>query len=495
MAPATATDRDLDGRKMSVPLELKQVSGDGTFEGMAAVFGNVDRQGDVIEPGAFDQTVRDRKQVPLLWAHNAQEPIGVGQLSVTGDGLKIDGELNLDVQRAQEIHALMKQGAVEGLSIGYDAKDFEIDRSTGVRRLKSVQVGEVSLAPTDFQANPDAEVTAVKMVERTEPSGFFVLTDEETATKAVESAEGEAPDETAWVLVVENEDGKAEVSRLGAVDEAKAMGAARTRAEFEEDPSLTVIVGKQVAKREDGTAVFQDVAAFRFDGDGKAEGPSETKQARPDFDGTEDTSPEWADDGWAAPNLSDHPEASEGDTWEDLSDSDRSAIAARAIVGTANADTYGELGYWVVNPATDNLNRNGLLAARQRASQQGDAEVAEIADALWEEFYGGEESALSDPYREKLEAVVSGASMERVEVKAHGRGLSASDRALIEETKDALDRVMAAHQETKIAEQDWSFLDETKADDSPGDDPVEVEPLGDVLDEMWTFADELAADE
>ena len=114
-------------------------------------------------------------------------------------------------------------------------------------------------------------------------------------------------------------------------------------------------------------------------------------QSAPEFSGTEDVSPEWADGEWARPALSDHPEAGEGDQWEDLDEGDRAAIAARFVVGSADAETYGDLSYPAVNPSTGRLNRNGVLAGRQRASAQGDTEVSEILDGLWEEHFADEE--------------------------------------------------------------------------------------------------------
>ena len=40
--------------------ELKAVGESGAFEGYAAVYGNVDQGGDMIQPGAFGKTIADR---------------------------------------------------------------------------------------------------------------------------------------------------------------------------------------------------------------------------------------------------------------------------------------------------------------------------------------------------------------------------------------------------------------------------------------------------
>jgi hypothetical protein len=59
---------------LSQPLELKSLEDDGSFEGIAAAYGNVDSQGDRIEPGTFKSAEGER--IPLLFAHKTDQPIG-----------------------------------------------------------------------------------------------------------------------------------------------------------------------------------------------------------------------------------------------------------------------------------------------------------------------------------------------------------------------------------------------------------------------------------
>ncbi len=69
------------------------------------------------------------------------------------------------MQRARETHALMKEGAVKGLSIGYDpvVVDYSRMEKENIRILKEVKLWEYSVTP--FPMNPEATVTAVKTVE------------------------------------------------------------------------------------------------------------------------------------------------------------------------------------------------------------------------------------------------------------------------------------------------------------------------------------------
>jgi hypothetical protein len=64
----------------SFALELKEAPGeDGSFEGYAAVFGNVDSYGDVIEKGAFAKTLQENPTVPILWQHNPRADRRLGR--------------------------------------------------------------------------------------------------------------------------------------------------------------------------------------------------------------------------------------------------------------------------------------------------------------------------------------------------------------------------------------------------------------------------------
>jgi HK97 family phage prohead protease len=98
------------------------VSGDGSFSGYASLFGAVDLGRDVIEPGAFKASLKRRgaADVRMLYQHDPDQPIG-RWLSIREDshGLHVEGKLSLGVARAREVHELMKSGALDGLSIGF----------------------------------------------------------------------------------------------------------------------------------------------------------------------------------------------------------------------------------------------------------------------------------------------------------------------------------------------------------------------------------------
>ncbi|MGH9503827.1 MAG: HK97 family phage prohead protease [Terriglobales bacterium] len=145
--------------QLNCRLEIKSLDAEGKFTGLASVYGNVDLGGDVVQPGAFQKTIADRGgEVPLLFAHDMRQPIGLAKLQDTARGLAVDGQLVLDVPKAKEAYSLLKARVLRGLSIGYDAVKSDI--VGGVRHLKELKLFEVSIVVVPM--NEMATVTAVK---------------------------------------------------------------------------------------------------------------------------------------------------------------------------------------------------------------------------------------------------------------------------------------------------------------------------------------------
>lgn len=156
---------------------------DGTaimeFSGYGAVFGNLDAYGDVIAPGAFAETLSEARKSGIWPAMLSQHgalglttedltPVGVWtELAEDGKGLKVHGVL-AETQRGRDLHTLMKmkpRPAINGLSIGYIAKDWtpRTKPEEPRRTLKRVKLIEIS--PVTFPANAKARVQAVKAIE------------------------------------------------------------------------------------------------------------------------------------------------------------------------------------------------------------------------------------------------------------------------------------------------------------------------------------------
>ena len=141
---------------------------DGTFVGYGSTFGGEpDAYGDIIAEGAFAESLKQHKKngtkPKLLWQHWPDEPIGVyEEVKEDKKGLFVRGQLDMsgDVPTALKARALMRSGAIDGLSIGFRLKKFEYDRETDIMTLTEIDLREVSVVT--FPANVNATVTAVK---------------------------------------------------------------------------------------------------------------------------------------------------------------------------------------------------------------------------------------------------------------------------------------------------------------------------------------------
>jgi HK97 family phage prohead protease len=141
--------------------DIKSVEDNGIVEGYAAVFGNKDLGNDIIDPGAFKKTINERKNVPLLWYHQPPEVLGlVFEMEEDNKGLKSRSQINLDTQLGREKFSLIKQGAIKGMSIGFEAIKEVWEKD--IRRLKEIRLWEISLVT--FPMNPLAQVTNIKAV-------------------------------------------------------------------------------------------------------------------------------------------------------------------------------------------------------------------------------------------------------------------------------------------------------------------------------------------
>jgi hypothetical protein len=158
--------RSLKVRDFALSLKAEGVTDEGGFEGYGSVFGVEDSYGEIVAPGAFSDSLEElgakKRIVPVLWQHRSDQPIGTySEIAEDDHGLFVKGQLLIEaVGQASEAHALMKAGAVSGLSIGYWVRESSFDEKTNVRTLTKLDLVEVSLVT--FPACDDARVEAVK---------------------------------------------------------------------------------------------------------------------------------------------------------------------------------------------------------------------------------------------------------------------------------------------------------------------------------------------
>lgn len=155
---------------VTAPLEVKFAGEIGTFTGYASTFGGEpDAYGDLVQPGAFRKSLSrfaaEGSTPPMLWSHDQSEVIGRwNSLAEDAKGLKVEGQLDMNVARAREAYSLLKGKAVSGLSIGFmlppEGRKFNPD---GTRTLMEVDLAEISVVA--IPANRGATITDVKSVE------------------------------------------------------------------------------------------------------------------------------------------------------------------------------------------------------------------------------------------------------------------------------------------------------------------------------------------
>lgn len=147
------------------PFEIKQLSDSGSIEGLLAGFGNVDSHGDRIASTAFRKTLaaRGTQPLPMLLHHDLKRPIGAWKSwEERSNGLYVKGSLTLSTRDAQEAHALAKDGALTGLSIGFHSAKRNVDQRTGATDLVELELIEGSLVTVP--SNPSTYVSAIKSI-------------------------------------------------------------------------------------------------------------------------------------------------------------------------------------------------------------------------------------------------------------------------------------------------------------------------------------------
>jgi HK97 family phage prohead protease len=143
------------------PFEIKSLNDSGHIEGLLAGFNNVDHGGDKLLPGCLSKSLAARTTpLPMLLFHDMKRPIGAWkEWREQADGLYVAGNLTLASRDAQEAHALAKDGALTGLSIGWEPKQSTRD-AAGNRVISEAELYEGSLVPVPM--NDKARVTAIK---------------------------------------------------------------------------------------------------------------------------------------------------------------------------------------------------------------------------------------------------------------------------------------------------------------------------------------------
>ena len=131
----------------AIDAEIKAAGDDGSFEAVIATLGVVDKDGDIVEPGAFGNTT-----VSILPAHDSQSvPLGKGKIIERGNLAILVGQFNLDIEKARDWSSHLKfdlahPPSIQEWSWGFTIAEATSDTVDGspVRRLADVDTFEAS---------------------------------------------------------------------------------------------------------------------------------------------------------------------------------------------------------------------------------------------------------------------------------------------------------------------------------------------------------------
>jgi hypothetical protein len=170
---AAELDRDDEGEKMSntnmrhklhdfQKADIKFAEGRRSFSGYASVFNGVDSYGDTIIPGAYVKTLENRdRPIQMRWNHHGEIIGKWTELYEDEKGLYVEGELTPGHSKAEDVYALLKHGAISGLSIGYRPVKA-MDNEHGGDDLYEIDLIEISVVESPADIN--AQVASVKSI-------------------------------------------------------------------------------------------------------------------------------------------------------------------------------------------------------------------------------------------------------------------------------------------------------------------------------------------
>lgn len=147
-------------------LAVQSVNDEGVFSGYASLFGAVDLSRDMVVAGAFAKSLANRKAsgIRMLFQHDPAEPVGSWSVICEDKtGLYVEGKLSKSVARARELLELMRDGAIDGLSIGFRTVRSRTEAKTGIRHIHEADLWEISIVT--FPMLPQARISSVKSLD------------------------------------------------------------------------------------------------------------------------------------------------------------------------------------------------------------------------------------------------------------------------------------------------------------------------------------------
>lgn len=174
-----------------VTFQPPEEGGNGEFEALVAVFGNVDSVGDRVIKGAFTKSLEEWKAsgdpIPVIFSHqwdNLHAHVGeVFSAEERDEGLYVKARLDLEDDFARDLWKKMKRRRIREMSFAYDVvhERKADDGANDLTELKIIEVG-----PTLKGINPETQLLAVKSSLEVVQSEIASLKAETRDRKAIE---------------------------------------------------------------------------------------------------------------------------------------------------------------------------------------------------------------------------------------------------------------------------------------------------------------------
>lgn len=152
--------------------------GAGRFTALVSVFGNIDKAGDVVMPGAFRRTLAEWRQkgdaLPCVWNHDHSDPFShigsVTDATETAEGLVVEGQLDIAGNpKAAQVHRLLRGRRIRAFSFAYGVKSARPGERNGLRVNELHDLDLLEVGPVWQGCNPDARLLDVKAAPEPEP--------------------------------------------------------------------------------------------------------------------------------------------------------------------------------------------------------------------------------------------------------------------------------------------------------------------------------------
>lgn len=209
-----------------------------------------DSYGDIIEPGAFTETIKKRAETghpfPLCWNHDFSSVIGrIDTVEEKENGPYIEATF-LDTTLAQDVRKMVQSGAVYQFSFAYEVLKWREpnaeEKANGVLNvLQELEVFEVSVVTVP--ANQNAVVTDIKSAIEAEVKAGRRnnKSDEETIKEIIKLAQSllETKDEVEDKPETEEENGEKAAPEVNvAAEEPMVSGNSKRASELLEKINL-----------------------------------------------------------------------------------------------------------------------------------------------------------------------------------------------------------------------------------------------------------------